>query len=143
MVKVNVSLGLTLCTNESSRNFLRLGMDVLEIDTAGDVDAQIGEGITVGVKAMHRLDDQLLEEVSDIVTTHQGDAPKLRDEVEATNRRLAHVRDKLIPNIIEKVKELVRRVDKGDEALEIVVKALAGPEVKAPRKGGKKETKGD
>ena len=135
MVKVNVSLGLTLCTNESSRNFLRLGMDVLEIDTAGDVDAQIDDGITVGIKAMHLMDDKLLEEVSDIVTTHQGDAPKLRDEVMATNERLARIQDKLIPNIIEKVKELAGRMDVEDAAKQ----AMEAP--KSPRKGGKKETK--
>ncbi len=146
MVKVNATLGLTLCTNESSRNFLRLGLDVTEIDTALDVDAQIEGGITVGVKALHRMDDQLLEEVSDIIAVHQGDAPRLRDEIAATKEQLAHVREKLIPDIIEKVKELVARVEKGEEiaAVESVDALGAEVEVKAekaekPKGNGRKK----
>lgn len=79
MTKINVSLGITLCTNPDLRNFIRVGVEAQDIDIEGDVEAQAQAAITAALKVTHILDDGLKETVTDIIM--DSDKPGLVREM--------------------------------------------------------------
>ena len=111
-MKVNVSLGVTLCTNEEKRNFLRLGIDALEVDVAGDVEAQAQAAITVGIKVLKILDGGLCEQVEEVVAGFEGVPVALREELGKVRQQLARLETKLVPCLVERVVEVTGRVTK-------------------------------
>ncbi len=64
---INVSLGITLCTDPENRNFIRVGVEALGIDLDGDVEAQAQGALKCSLEVLTILDDGLKEAVTDIV----------------------------------------------------------------------------
>jgi ubiquinone biosynthesis protein UbiJ len=65
--KINVSLGVTLCTNPDLRNFIRVGIDAQGIDLDGDVEAQARAAMLAAITVVKVLDEGLEEAVSEII----------------------------------------------------------------------------
>src|SRR3990172_2639316 len=109
-MKINASMGLTICTNEQARNFVRLGIDITDIDPAGDVEVQARAAMIAWVKVVGVIDDQLQEELTEVLATYEGVPIKVRDDLKKLKEELTYVKDALIPNVVQKVKTLSDKV---------------------------------
>ncbi len=67
MPKVNVNLGMTLCTDPENRNFIRVGIEAQDIDIDGDVEAQAQGCLKVSMEVITILNDGLKEAVTDVI----------------------------------------------------------------------------
>ena len=87
MSKITVSLGMTLCTNVDTRNFIRVGIEAQDIDTEGDVEAQASASLIAALKVVKVLDDGLKETITDIIM--DSDKPGLvKDTLAAHDDKL-------------------------------------------------------
>ncbi len=119
-MKIGVSIGMTLCTNPDRREFLRLGLDVTDIDTDGDVEAQAETCIAAGVKVFAKLDEGLNAQVSDILMGAQEPGlskDRLDEHSTAVDemKELLQKHDRLIGGIVTKVTELIEKVEANNE----------------------------
>lgn len=101
MTKINVNLGATICTDPDSRNFLRIGVDALDIDTEGDVEAQAQAALKASVQVIKVLDDGLKEVVTDVVLDDStpGTVKQTLDSHEDKINRMARVFHKAVQRI--------------------------------------------
>ena len=114
--KITVSMGITLCVNEEKRNFLRLGIEASEIDLAGDVEEQAQAALVASIKVLTILDEGMQEQIEGIASELEGVPTSLRDEIGRVKIEVGKMQTSLIPNIVNKVKELAVEV-KGKEPL--------------------------
>ena len=110
-LKIDVLLDVTLCTNEQSRNFLKVGLHALDIDLAGNVEEQAQAAVVAGIKVLKVLNGGLCEQVEEVVSGFDGVPVVLREELGRVKLRVEHLEGKLIPRIVEKTKELIVRID--------------------------------
>ena len=80
MPKVTVGLQLTVQLNEATREFARPYVEISDIDTDGDVDAQINAGIIVAVKAWDLEGDIIFQQIAAL---SGGDKPELKRTLKA------------------------------------------------------------
>lgn len=66
-IKVNASLGATICTDPENRNFLRVGVELQGIEIDGDVEAQGAAGMTATLTILKILNDGLEETIADVI----------------------------------------------------------------------------
>ena len=111
-MKIGVSIGITLCVDPENRNFLRMGIDASDIDPEQDIEEQANAAVVAAIKVINILDDGLMEQVEDIASELNGVPTKLRDEITAMKQELFTVKEKTIPNVVNKVREMVVEVDK-------------------------------
>lgn len=109
-MKINVSLGTTICVNPENREFLRLGIDVTEVDTDGDVEAQAATGLAAGIKVLKVIDEGLSEEVTDLLlgAAEPGLSKDLIEKHESAIAKLEELvgrQSALLGKTINKVKE--------------------------------------
>ena len=114
-MKVGISLGLTICTNEERRNFARFGFDIADIDTTGDIEEQANESMAailrvfqIGNEGMEVAVTEALTEVSGMKNTG------VRDELNDLETKVSHIMDNLIPNIVGKVRDIDTRIGIGE-----------------------------
>lgn len=115
-MKVSVSLGLTLCTDEDKRNFARFGFDLMDLDVAGDIESQAREGVSAILTALAVANDGMEDAVSTALSDLSSVEPSgVREEMDKLQKTVDRISGKLIPNIVAKVKELDDKVTGGKE----------------------------
>ena len=110
-MKVGISLGLTVCTDPEMRNFARFGFDISDIDTDGDVKEQAEAGVAAMLTVFDVCDDGMRSKVSEALTDYYSLQPEgLNHELDQLRNSYARITTKLVPNIVDKVKEVDGRV---------------------------------
>lgn len=112
MSKITVSLGMTLCTNTDTRNFLRVGIEAQDIDTDGDVEAQASASLVASLKVIKVLDDGLKETITDIIM--DSDKPGLVKDTLATHEDKLVRAARVLHGLSARVAELETKLT-GDE----------------------------
>ena len=111
-MKVGVSLGVTLCTNPEVRNYARLGFDIEDIDTEGDIEAQAQESVNAILKTFTVANDGLETAVIEALGAAPTDgSTSIKEDVIALKTGLNHLSTALIPNIVGKVKQLEAKIN--------------------------------
>ena len=64
---LNVSLGMTLCTDPENRNFIRVHVGVDGIDPDGDAVAQAQSDASVAIEVIEVLDDKLRTVITEVI----------------------------------------------------------------------------
>ncbi len=153
-MKIGVSIGITLCVDPENRNFLRMGIDASDIDPKQDIEEQANAAVVAAIKVINILDDGLMEQVEDIASELNGVPTKLRDEITEMKRELYTVREKTLPNVINKVREMVVKVEElaggvAEEVTEevpelpVVEESAPNPEPEASAAKKTRKVKGD
>ena len=115
-MKVGISLGMTVCTDPELRNFARFGFDISDIDTDGDVKEQAEAGVAAMLTVFDICDDGMRNKVSEALTDYYSLQPEgLNHELDQLRNNYARITTKLVPNIVEKVKEVDSRVKSIEE----------------------------
>jgi hypothetical protein len=109
--KITVSLGVTLCTDPETRNFLRVGIEANDIDTDGDVEAQAQASLVASLKVIKVLDDGLKEAITDIImdsdkpglmkdtlAAHEDKLTRVARVLHSVSARIAELETKLVPH---------------------------------------------
>lgn len=99
MTKINVSLGVTIPAGEMG--FVKPQIEILELDTEGDIDGQITESLVAASKAFIRIDEELETVVSrllspvtnkpstvDRISVLESEYKKIREAQAAAAKRL-------------------------------------------------------
>ena len=111
-MKVSVNLGMTICTDSESRNFARFGFEISDIDTVGDIEQQAHESVDAVLKvftiANHGMEEAVVGALTDLSSLNPEG---VRDELNSLRGRVDHVQHQLVPNVVEKVKELIEKVE--------------------------------
>ena len=111
MVKVGVSLGLTLCTDPQNRNFVRVGCEISDIDLEKDVELQAKRAVDGMIKVFSMADEGLQHSVYEVLVENelpQANAGKLFFQMK---EQIDNMEKRLFPNIVEKVKELDNQIN--------------------------------
>ncbi len=90
MPKITVSLGMTLCTNPDTRNFIRIGIEAQEIDVDGDIEAQANASLVASLTVLKILDNGLKGAVSDVII-EEGAPGIVRDALKGHDEKMARV----------------------------------------------------
>ena len=110
-MKVGIQLGMTICTDPEMRNFARFGFDISDIDTDGDVKEQAEASVAAMLTVFDVCDEGMREKVSEALTDYYSLQPEgLNHELDQLRRGYARITTKLVPNIVEKVREVDSRV---------------------------------
>ncbi len=87
MTKINVSLGVTLCTDEGKRNFMRFGLEAQDIDVDGDVEVQAQAALTAAMTVAKVLNDGITETITEVIC--EANAPGLvRDALASHDEKI-------------------------------------------------------
>lgn len=79
MPKINVGLGLTVQLGEDSREFARPSVEITDIDTEGDIEAQISQAVVACIKVWDAETKLLYDKV---VELSGGPNPNLQRRLE-------------------------------------------------------------
>ena len=139
-MKIGVEIGITLCVNPENRNFLRMGINASDIDPEQDIDVQANAAVIAAIQVIEILDDGIMERVEDIASELNGVPTKMRDEITEMKRELFTFKEKTLPNVVNKVREMVVKVEKmeGGSTEEITEEV---PELPAPDPESEETTK--
>ena len=130
-MKVSVSLGITLCTDPEKRNFLRIGMEALEVDPNGNVEEQAQAALVAGIKVLRVLDEGLQEEVEQVASDLEGVPVSLREDLGHVKGAVGRLED-AATRIVNRMKTLITDVDtlKGAQpAISPSAAAVPAPEI--------------
>lgn len=106
-MKVGVSLGFTVCTNLERRDFTRIGFDITDIDTNGDVEVQARDGMAAVLKVMAIGNEDIKEALTSAIEFNVEDSGSpFKGDVDYALNRVKFIEEKLIPNIVEHVQKL-------------------------------------
>ena len=121
MPKVGVSLSITVCTDPNLRNFARFGASIEEIDVDGDIDAQVESSVAALLRVHTATNEGLEQAVTESITADYLPSLNIGHEITQLHEAVAHIKDALIPNIVNKVKELnaeVKGMESDEERVE-------------------------
>ena len=110
MVKVGVSLGVTLCTDPENRNFARFGCDISEIDVSGDVEAQANEA----VQAIITVTDVANGGLEENIAMTLGELPEgknMRDELAVLSSDMQKLKTSFLPNLVKGLRRVQAQVN--------------------------------
>lgn len=116
---VDVHLGATINIEEESHSFIKPDISINGLDVNGDWEAQLQQGLVVGIAGLKVLNDGIVEVVSEAVT--MLDNPTVvADQLGDTATRMEKIENINI-RVVARVRELIAEV-----------KELAGGAAKAP-----------
>lgn len=106
-MKVGVSVGMTLCTDPENRNFAKFGFELSDIDTEGDIEAQTQEGVAAMLK-VHTAVNEGMEQavVVSLTDLHSVNPEGVRDDLDRLFKSVGSMRERLIPNIVARVRQI-------------------------------------
>ena len=137
-LKINVTLEALIPTDEYAN--IRVGMNAIDIDVSGDVEAQAEECLAAGIKVMRVLNNGLQEEVAGMLVDSDQDPTALREMIKGYDERLGKF-ESVLGRIIGKVKSLVDIVEKRSEAdKEALALKKAQARIKKAKKGASNES---
>lgn len=110
MVKVGVSLGLTLCTDPEMRNFARFGCDINEIDLDGDIEAQ-AEAAVAAITKVTAVANEGLEETITLTLSDLPEGKSAREELGYLTSEFEKLKVNLLPNMVKEIRRLGSKVD--------------------------------
>ena len=117
-MKLEVELGVTLCVDFEKRNFLRFGVKALDIDTDLDIEEQARTALGASIKVSEILNEGLQETLEVFASELNGVPTSLHDDITSVKREILKIEEKLIPNVVDKVKELAKQLGEGKETSE-------------------------
>lgn len=114
MPHVTVELGVTIPFPDSRFGQVSPRMRIEDIDTDGDVEAQIALSVATGEKAWFAIDENLEVNISKLLAPHSG-VPAIPDQLKELQREMAGVKENIkriatklggkVPEIATAVKE--------------------------------------
>ena len=115
-MKVGVDLGFTVCTNQELRNYTRFSCSISDIDTDGDVEAQAKNASGAIMKVFMIADETIGEQIVEVLPGLGDSGATIKGDVVKLQEQQKYFKEKLVPNIVGKVKELIKKVDHDAEA---------------------------
>ncbi len=146
MPKINVNLGVTLCTDPDNRNFLRIGIEAQGIDVDGDAREQAQACLTCAIEVIHVLDDGLQEAIVDVISD-TGKVGLVKETLEAHSDQIGRIGRALRAglNDIASLKLAQAVIVASDAEAEDTTEPGLSPEpstvVEAAKKGAKSKSK--
>ena len=111
---ITVSLGLTLCTNPDTRNFLRVGIEAHGVRLDGDVEEQAQAALTASLKVIRVLEDGLQEVVTEVIM--ESETPGLvRDTLASHEDKITRL-TRLFSGCAKAIREMKESMGAGEEA---------------------------
>jgi hypothetical protein len=104
-MKIGASLGITLCTDPDAHNFLKLGVEVQDIDPEGDVEAQANSALVANLKVIKILDSGLQEVVQEILVDSELSGTSVKEQLDKHSQEIQNIQRVLGPTV-RKIKEL-------------------------------------
>jgi len=102
-MKINVTLHSSIPTETGA--WLKVGLDVLELDTEQDIEAQTSEALETWIKVTRKLNDGMLEQVEAMLIDPDSNPETIKNHFEDVKKRLGTM-ESIVPKIVTKVSEL-------------------------------------
>ena len=125
--KINVELHVSLPMESGA--WLKTGLDAMDIDVDGDIEAQTQKCLAAWIKVTRILNDGMQEEVAGLLIDPDEAPTAVKASLEEANARFDRL-ERVIGRVVTKVRELADTVEDAEEkpeAEETPKEQKAGP----------------